>query len=67
MSDAQLEALYCIERTEEGYPKLSSDAASDTTPRQLSAREIFTRRCYLIGATDASVVERLWSELTGST
>ena len=58
LSDAQLVAFYDHARDEFGAPKL------DMTPltRPLSEKEVFRRRCYLLGISDRKEIAKLWAE-----
>lgn len=58
LTDSQLVYLFDVgERGDGGVPKLRPPA----TDRPVSLRELFARKCFLLGVTDPDVVERLWA------
>lgn len=52
-----MNGIYNVEREGDGWPKLSMPRKAPPT-----ARQMFTRRCYLNAVTDPAEVHRLWAE-----
>lgn len=62
MTDDQLTYLYAIDRGEGGVPRI---APPDWT-RPPSARQMFERRCFLLGVTEPETIAREWKKRNGS-